>query len=128
MKYIKGLYLLFYICILLFFIGCTTTKYIPVESIKTEYINKIEKDTILIKDKEFITKTGDTVYIIKNTIEYKIKNKIDTVLKTDTITVIKEIEVIKEINKIKDWQLILMILGGVMITIFIFKILSMFKI
>lgn len=127
MKYIKGLYLLFYIYILIFSIGCTT-KYIPVESIKTEYVNKVEKDTILIKDREIITKTGDTVYIIKNIIEYKIKNRIDTVLKTDTIPIIKEVEIIKEVNKIKDWQLALMVLGGVMVTVFLFKILSMFKV
>ena len=120
--------ILIYLYIMFSFIGCTTTKYVPIESVRTEYINKVEKDTVIINNDRLIKEKGDTIYIVNTKYVYKTKNKIDTILKVDTIPIIQEVEVIKEVNKIKDWQLILMVLGGGMVAVVGYKIIRSIKI
>lgn len=114
--------ILIYLYIMFSFIGCTTTKYVPIENIRTEYINKVEKDTVIINNDRLIKEKGDTVYITDVKYVYKTKNKIDTILRVDTIPIIQEVEVIKEVNRLKDWQVILMVLGGGMVTVVGYKI------
>ena len=114
--------ILIYVYIMFSFIGCTTTKYVPIESVRTEYINKVEKDTVIINNDRLVKEKGDTIYIVNTKYVYKTKNKIDTVLKIDTIPIIQEVEVIKEVNKLKDWQVILMVLGGGMVAVVGYKI------
>lgn len=119
--------ILIYLYIMFSFIGCTTTKYVPIENIRTEYINKVEKDTVIINNDRLIKEKGDTVYITDVKYVYKIKNKIDTILRIDTIPIIQEVEVIKEVNRIKDWQMILMLLGGGMVAVVGYKIIRMIR-
>lgn len=114
--------ILIYLYIMFSFIGCTTTKYVPIENIRTEYINKVEKDTVIINNDRLIKEKGDTVYITDVKYVYKTKNKIDTILRVDTIPIIQEVEVIKEVNKLKDWQVVLMVLGGGMVAVVGYKI------
>ena len=113
--------ILIYLYIMFSFIGCTTTKYVPIESVRTEYINKVEKDTVIINNDRLVKEKGDTVYIVNTKYVYKTKNKIDTILRIDTIPIIQEVEVIKEVNRIKDWQMILMLLGGGMVAVIGYK-------
>ena len=110
------------------FIGCTTTKYVPIENIRTEYINKVEKDTVIINNDRLIKEKGDTVYITDVKYVYKTKNKIDTILRVDTIPIIQEVEVIKEVNRLKDWQVGLMILGGAAIILGGYKLIKFIKV
>lgn len=117
--------ILIYLYIMFSFIGCTTTKYVPIESVRTEYINKIEKDTVIINNDRLIKEKGDTVYIVNTKYVYKTKNKVDTILRIDTIPIIQEVEVIKEINKLKDWQVILMVLGGGMVAVIGYKVIRL---
>ena len=114
--------ILIYLYIMFSFIGCTTTKYVPIESVRTEYINKVEKDTVIINNDRLIKEKGDTVYIVNTKYVYKTKNKIDTILRIDTIPIIQEVEVIREVNRLKDWQIILMVLGGAMVAVIGYKI------
>ena len=114
--------ILIYLYTMFSFIGCTTTKYVPIESVRTEYINKVEKDTVIINNDRLVKEKGDTIYIVNTKYVYKTKNKIDTILKIDTIPIIQEVEVIKEVNKLKDWQVILMVLGGGMVAVVGYKI------
>ena len=128
-KYIiTTIIIVIYFIIAFSFIGCTTTKYVPVEKIKTEYIKDFERDTIIVKDSVYLKKINDTIYIEKYKTLFKSKIQKDTIIKTDTIPIIKEVEVIKEVNKLKDWQIILMILGGGMVAIVGYKLLRMLKI
>lgn len=120
--------ILIYLYIMLSFIGCTTTKYVPIENIRTEYINKVEKDTVIIDNTKVIKEKGDTVYITDVKYVYKTKNKIDTILRVDTIPIIQEVEVIKEVNRLKDWQVGLMILGGAAITLGGYKLIKFIKV
>ena len=117
--------ILIYLYIMFSFIGCTTTKYVPIESVRTEYINKVEKDTVIINNDRIIKEKGDTVYIVNTKYVYKTKNKIDTILRIDTIPIIQEVEVIKEVNKLKDWQVILMVLGGGMVAVIGYKVIRL---
>lgn len=120
--------ILIYLWCMFSFISCTTTKYVPIENIRTEYINKIEKDTLIVRDSILQKEKGDTVYIEKYKIIYKNKVKNDTILRIDTIPIIQEVEVVKEINKLKDWQIILMVLGGGMVAVVGYKIIRKFGI
>lgn len=117
--------ILIYLYIMFSFIGCTTTKYVPIESVRTEYINKVEKDTVIINNDRVIKEKGDTIYIVNTKYVYKTKNKIDTILRIDTIPIIQEVEVIKEVNKLKDWQVILMVLGGGMVAVIGYKVIRL---
>lgn len=117
--------ILIYLYIMFSFIGCTTTKYVPIESVRTEYINKVEKDTVIINNDRLIKEKGDTIYIVNTKYVYKTKNKIDTILRIDTIPIIQEVEVIKEVNRIKDWQVVLMVLGGGMVAVIGYKVIRL---
>jgi hypothetical protein len=117
--------ILIYLYIMFSFIGCTTTKYVPIESVRTEYINKVEKDTVIINNDRLVKEKGDTIYIVNTKYVYKTKNKIDTILRIDTIPIIQEVEVIKEVNKLKDWQVILMVLGGGMVAVIGYKVIRL---
>lgn len=117
--------ILIYLYVMFSFIGCTTTKYVPIESVRTEYINKVEKDTVIINNDRLVKEKGDTVYIVNTKYVYKTKNKIDTILRIDTIPIIQEVEVIKEVNKLKDWQVVLMVLGGGMVAVIGYKVIRL---
>lgn len=103
-------------------VSCTTTKYIdrpiPIETIRTEYVNQLYKDSIFVHDSIDRYISGDTVYQYKYKYVYKYLNRTDTVIKIDSIPKIVTIEKtqIKEVNKIKWWQHFLMYSGVAFIT------------
>lgn len=82
--------------LLLLCIGCTTTKYVPIESVHTEYRDRVnvQRDSIYLRDSIYIENKGDTIVIerwrdrwrdriIRDTMSVKI---------TDTIQHIVEVE------------------------------------
>lgn len=97
------------------------TKYIhvPVETVKTEkeYIDRWHRDSIRVKDSTIVNKAGDTVHIEKYKYVYKDKLIRDSIFITDSIKVEipYRVEVVKEVNRLRNWQIVLMILGGVAI-------------
>ena len=106
--------LLIAILVLLLLSGCASTKYVevPVNRVKVEYMNKTKIDTLIQKDSIITLLKGDTVFLEKYKYLYRIKEVRDTVAKTDTITTVQTIEVEKKVNELKNWQIILMVLGG----------------
>lgn len=88
------------------FSGCKSkTLYVPVESVKTEYINKYQRDSIYIKDSVMYKILGDTIYIEKYMYRYRDKAIHDTIIKTDSIQVpypVKGDTI--EVNKLKWYQ------------------------
>lgn len=115
----KALLIILFIFIIM--LSCTSTKYIevPTETIKTEYKDNIVKDIIYVKDSSDINIRGDTIY--KTKYIYKYIYKIDTIAiyRTDSIPKVIKVESVKEVNKLKNWQIILMVLGGGAIIIII---------
>ena len=109
---------------------CKSTKYIevPVDRVKIEYRNSVSIDTIYRNDSTIIREKGDTVFLEKYKYIYKVKELKDTVNITDTITVVNTVEVTKEVNKLYNWQVGLMVLGGVAIALGGYKLIKFIKI
>ena len=90
----KNLYLLAGIAMLA--VGCTTTKYVPVESVRVDsvYIARIERDSIFERDSVFVLAKADTVFVSR--VQYRYRDRIvrDTlcVVQRDTITRVVEVE------------------------------------
>jgi hypothetical protein len=113
--------------------GCKSIQYIPVEKVKTEYINKtdtfIKKDTVISKketiireaDSTLITKLGlqlkdneKAILILQRELEKQIskesESKTDTVIKTDSVQVPYPVE-----RKLTKWEQTKMDAGGIAI-------------
>ena len=116
MLYTKRIILkiLFFLLFLTIVISCkTTTKVveIPVETIKTEYIEQIKYDSIYHKDSIYIMQKGDTIYNNKVQYLYKYKYLRDTINITDTIPTIVTVKDTQYINQLYTWQKILIGIG-----------------
>lgn len=115
------------IVILVMCTSCSTTRYVdrtvPVETVRTEYVNQLYKDSIFIHDSIDRYIRGDTVYQYKYKYIYKYLNRTDTVVKVDSIEVPVEIKTteVKEVNKIKGYQSFLMYFGLGFILILLYK-------
>ena len=103
--------LIYIILLVLAVCSCTSVKYVPVETIRTEYKTRdsIRHDSIYQRDSIYTLIRGDTVYKYKEKYLYKylFLNKTDTVLKTDSIQVPYLVE--KELTR---WQEVKIELGG----------------
>lgn len=113
----------------LFLGSCVTPKIIevPVDRVKIEYRDRERVDTLICKDSIFIRDSGDTIFQEKYKYIYSIKELRDTISVIDTVTVVNTIEVPKEINKLYNWQVILMILGGISIALGGYRIIKLIK-
>ncbi len=115
MLYIKKLILktLFLLPFLTTIISCTTTKIIevPVETIKTEYIEQVKYDSIYFKDSIYIMQKGDTIYNNKVQYLYKYKYLRDTINITDTIPKIITVKDTQYINQLYAWQKLFIVIG-----------------
>ena len=131
MLYIKRLILktLFLLLFLTTIISCTTTKIveIPVETIKTEYIEQIKYDSIYSKDSIYIMQKGDTIYNNKVQYLYKYKYLRDTINITDTIPKIITVKDTQYINQLYTWQKLLIIIGIGFILYWIIKLVVYIK-
>lgn len=101
--------------------SCKSTKIIevPIETIKTQYIDKVKYDSIYSKDSAYIIQKGDTVYSTKVQCLYKYRYIRDTVSTTDTIPKIITVEKTKYINELTSVQKTLMVLGVFSVMCFI---------
>ena len=115
MLYIKRLILktLFLLLFLTTIISCTTTKIleVPIETIKTEYIEQVKYDSIYSKDSIYIMQKGDTIYNNKIQYLYKYKYLRDTINSTDTIPKIVTVKDTQYVNQLYTWQKLLMVIG-----------------
>ena len=113
----------FILFILILFTGCSSTRMVevPVDRIKIEYRDRIVRDTLIRNDSTIIRDRGDTVYIEKYKYLYKVRETRDTVNIMDTVTVVQPVEVVKEVNRIRNWQTVLMVLGGAFLALGIYK-------
>ena len=131
MLYIKRLILktLFLLLFLTTIISCTTTKIVevPVETIKTEYIEQVKYDSIYSKDSIYIMQKGDTIYNNKIQYLYKYKYLRDTINITDTIPKIVTVKDTQYINQLYAWQKILIVIGIGFILYWIIKLVIYIK-
>ena len=131
MLYIKRLILktLFLLLFLTTIISCTTTKIVevPIETIKTEYIEQVKYDSIYSKDSIYIMQKGDTIYNNKVQYLYKYKYLRDTINITDTIPKIVTVKDPQYVNQLHTWQKLLMVIGIGFILYWIIKLIIYIK-
>jgi hypothetical protein len=104
-KWLVIIIIIFIIAVGLF--GCKPQMiYVPVESVKTEWRDKIQRDSIHLHDSILIKMKGDTVFIEKYRYLYRDKLIRDSIFKTDSIQVPYpvEVEVEKEVNRPSSFQ------------------------
>ena len=94
------------ICIIaLMYCACGTTKYVPIETIKTEYRDNFVRDSIFLYDSIHVKEKGDT--LILESYKYLYRDKIvrDSIFKNDTIRIPYPVEVVKEVKApLSGWQ------------------------
>ena len=105
-----------------FFTSCRTIKEVPVEREvnHTEYIDRLQTDSVFCHDSVYVRDAGDTIYLYKDKYIYKYKFVRDTayICKVDSIPYVVEVE--KQLSK---WEETKMAVGGVGIPILIILIL-----
>ena len=79
--------------------SCTRHVYVPVETTKSDtvYLNRVQLDSIYMRDSVFIEKSGDTIREFQYKYIYRFNDRIDTlyISKTDSIQVPYPVEVVK---------------------------------
>lgn len=109
--------------------GCAGTKYVPVETVRTEYIYRtdtfMQKDSIIMHDSVYVHSKGDTVLVEKWHTRYKdrivTKTVVDSFIRTDSVQVPYPVE-----KKLTKWQQTKMDVGGVSIVFCICIIVLLF--
>lgn len=101
-------------CTLLLTCSCTSTKYVPVETVRTEtkYKDRLVRDSIHVKDSVTMFMKGDTIFRDRWHSEYKDRLVRDTVNLTDSIRIEAPYPVEKELSK---WQSFKIDIGGIAI-------------
>lgn len=98
-------FLVLLILLLIFsFSSCTKTIYIPVESVKTEYRDRMLRDSVYHYDSVFVKLKGDTIFFEKYKYLYRDKLVRDSIFKTDSIQVPYPVHVEKEVNRLSSFQ------------------------
>lgn len=126
-KILKTLFLLLFLTTI---ISCkTTTKIVevPVETIKTEYIEQAKYDSIYSRDSIYIMQKGDTIYNNKVQYLYKYKYLKDTINIIDTIPKMITIKDTQYINQLYTWQKVLIIVGIGFVLYWIIKLVIYIK-
>lgn len=116
-----AIYLIAWTALILLLCACTTTKYIPTETIKTEYrdreIERVTTDTVL--DTRFVYIKGDTVidWRERTNTRYIAVHDTTTILKTDSVAVPYPVE-----RSLTRWEQVKQDVGGAAIGLIIFII------
>jgi hypothetical protein len=90
----------------LLFTGCkTNTIYVPVETVRVEYRDKLMRDSVRLYDSIFVKMRGDTVWLEKYRYLYRDRLVRDSVFRTDSIAVPYPVEVPgPEVNRLTSFQ------------------------
>ena len=88
---------LFFLSLLTIFVGgCTSVKYVPVETVRVDsvFVAKVERDSIYDRDSLFVAVKADTVFLSRVQYRYRDRFVRDTVsvLRCDTVTKVVEVE------------------------------------
>lgn len=122
MKYI------FCLIVVLFLSGCKSkTIYVPVESVKTEYIDRHQLDSIFVHDSILIRTSADTFRIEKYKTIYRDRLRIDSITRNDTIRIPYPIIETREVNRLRSWQIVLMCLGSLLIGYYGYRAFNFFR-
>lgn len=118
------LYILCFVTLTYFSISCSKTVYIPIENIRTEYKDKLQRDSIFLHDSILIKAINDTIWIEKYQYKYRDRLVRDSVFINDTIRIPYPVIEYKEVHKLKGWQNFLVWMGGIALLIIVFRIIK----
>jgi len=105
MNTLRYLLYIFMVALLSLCTSCKTHQFIPVETIKIEYRDKISRDSIFLYDSVFVKQKGDTLLLERYRFLYKDKIVKDSIFITDTIQVPYPVEVVKQVKtQLSGWQ------------------------
>lgn len=93
--------------------GCKTkTIYVPVESVRTEYRDRLQRDSVHLYDSVFMKLKGDTIWLEKYKYIYRDRLRTDTVTKSDTITIPYPVVETREVKIYPRWLVVLACIGS----------------
>lgn len=97
---------------LLFICSCRSVEYLPVETVRTDtvYMNKVQRDSIHIRDSIYVRTSGDTVWRDRYHTELRDRLVRDTIYINSTDTIREPYPVEKKLSR---WQRVKMDAGGV---------------
>ena len=75
--------------------SCTRKIYVPVESVRVEYKDRLQRDSIYMLDSVRIVQRNDTIFMERWRTEFKYRNLRDSIFINDTLRIpypVKEIE------------------------------------
>lgn len=96
--------------------SCTSVKYVPVESIKTDSVRvvDVQRDSIYVQDNVIVREKADTIFVTRWRTEYRDRVVRDTVFESRVDSVQNVVEVERDFTP---WESICFSLGRVMLTI-----------
>lgn len=83
--------------------SCTRKVYVPVQSVKVEYRDKIQKDSIYMLDSVRIVERNDTIFMDRWRTELKYRIQRDSIHVNDTIREPYAVEKIVKVEKQLSW-------------------------
>ncbi|MDR1402413.1 MAG: hypothetical protein LBJ60_01745 [Tannerellaceae bacterium] len=85
--------------------GCKShrVEYVPVESIRTERLNRYIRDLQAVHDSVFIREAGDTVFMYKYKTLTSITSRTDTFIRIDTIALPYPVTEYREVQRELTW-------------------------
>lgn len=82
----------------------TNTVYVPVETVKVEYRDRLYRDSVRLYDSVFVKVANDTVWMEKYKYLYRDKLVRDSVFLTDSVQVPFPVVEYKEVNRLTSFQ------------------------
>lgn len=114
---------IFCLIVVLFLSGCKSkTIYVPIESVKTEFIDRHRMDSVFVHDSVMIRASADTFWIEKYKTIYRDRLRVDSIIRNDTIRIPYPVIETREVNRLRSWQILLMCMGGALVGIILFRI------
>ena len=98
--------------------GCTTTREVTVEKVRTDttYVTKLQTDSIYRHDSVYVKESGGTVYVERWHTSWRDRTRVDTIIKLRTDTVYRYEQTGRERAKqLTWWQRTRMYAGDVML-------------
>lgn len=99
--------------------------YIPIDSVKTEYKDRLQLDSVRLYDSIYVRESNDTIRIERYKYLYRDKVIRDSVFVTDLVQVPYPIIEYKEVNKLSTFQLFQMWCGRIGLALLL--LLAIFK-
>jgi len=91
-----------------FAFSCNTVRYVPVETTRTEYIDRFQRDSIFIQEQVFTDRwrKNDTVFISRDVLRFEYRDRVlrDSIVRIDSIKIPFPVEFEKRVKYVSGFQ------------------------